>query len=910
MEILKFALLGLGAGGAYALAAQGIVLIYKGSGTVNFAHGALGMVAGFVVYEEMAEADLPVGLMMLVGVLVGGVLGILEYVLVLRALRRSSALTRLIATLGVLLLVQALATLRFGGENRIVSTPFPSESVELTSDVTIPLDRIVLFAVAVVVTILLWAVHRFTLFGKATAAAAENETSVAALGWSPDRLALVNWAAGGCLAGLAGVLIVPISGLQVSTLTLLVIVAIAAALVGGFRSFGWALAGGVAIGVAESEISRYSTSIPGAGRAVPLLFIVGVLVLSGRSLPLRGYLSDRLPSVGSGKAPLALVVGAPLVIVAVVWSGLPVDWLDAITTTLIVAVLLLSIVVVTGYAGQVSLAQYSLAGTGAFVAGRLVSESDAPFELAVVAALLVAVPVGALFALPAVRTRGVSLAIVTLALGVALHSLIFTNYEWTGGLDGTAVGETHLLGVNIDSVRHPERYASLVLLVLVLAALAVSRIRRSALGHRMLALRGDERAAAALGVNIAWTKVEAFTISSAIAALAGVLMGFRSRSIVYGNFDVFSSIFALAFAVIGGVGYISGALIGSVFASGGVGSQLLDELGGAGRYVELVGAAVLVVNLLAQPDGIASLSKLVKPFGRRATGTATEEPAPARVEAVATADATLRVDGVSVSYGGVDAVRDVSLHARPGEIVGLIGPNGAGKTSLIDAISGFTPVARGSVHLGGVDLTRRTPHRRARLGLSRSFQGIGVFDDLTVQENVQVAAWASGARAALRSFVRPDARRMDGGGMAWACLAEFGLRAADPRTSGTLPLAQRRICGLARSLGTTPTVLMLDEPAAGLDDAEVEELRLVLRALARDWKVAVLLVEHHVGLVMSLCDRIYVLESGSLLSEGSAAEVASDPEVVSAYLGSESQIEGLEHAVPAPRGVTAVRDAG
>jgi ABC-type branched-subunit amino acid transport system ATPase component/branched-subunit amino acid ABC-type transport system permease component len=902
MEVLLFALLGLGLGGAYALMAQGVLVMYQGSGTINFAQGAIAMVASYFAFWEL-QGRVPVAAAMALGVLFGAVLGVLQYLLVMRWVRRASQISRLVATLGVMLLLEALATLRYGDSIVLIQSPFPQTPLELAHGLAISPDSLILFLVAVVISLALATVYRRTIFGQATTAVAENELASAALGWSPDRIAMANWALGGALAGLAGVLIAPIAGLSVETLVLLIVVTVAAALVGRFQSFLLTLGGGLVIGIAQSEISRYVTA-PGAATAAPLIVVVVALVITGHSLPVRGFVSARLPRVGSGRTSPAVALGLVVIAVVAIWTT-PVNWVTAITTSLLMALLLLSLVVLTGYAGQVSLANGALAGGGAFVAGRIVATTGIPFELATICALLVAVPVGILFALPAVRTRGTTLAVVTLSLGVALNAFVFSNTSWTGGLAGTNVGSLHVFGVNVDAVAHPARFATLVLIVVLLGAGFLSVLRRSALGYRMLAVRENERAATALGVDVARTKITAFAISSGIAAIAGVLMGFRSDDIQFSTFDVFLSLLAVAYVIIGGIGLIGGALIGSILADGGLGTQVINSIGSFGEYLDLIAAVLLIVNVVGAGDGVAATFRIPKKLARFLR----QWPPGLRLEPVrgtlrphaadGASDEALSVAGIHLSYGGVHALRDVSLSVQRGEIVGLIGPNGAGKTSLLDAISGLAPPQRGTIALARADVTRRSATRRARLGLGRTFQAAELFGDLTVAENLTCSAWAGGAAVLWSSLFRTSSCQVSPASM--DCLERIDVAGVEGVYPKSLSLGQRRFAALARALAGDPLVVMLDEPAAGLDDTELDSLGRLLRRLAEKHGLAILLVEHHVGLIMAVSDRVYVLESGAIIASGTPAEVASDPRVVAAYLGDEFELETGADDVTAER---------
>jgi sulfate-transporting ATPase len=243
----------------------------------------------------------------------------------------------------------------------------------------------------------------------------------------------------------------------------------------------------------------------------------------------------------------------------------------------------------------------------------------------------------------------------------------------------------------------------------------------------------------------------------------------------------------------------------------------------------------------------------------------------------------LEVMDVSVSFGGVKAVRNVSFQVRPGEIHGLIGPNGAGKTTLIDAITGFAPVRSGAVTLAGQDITRWSPSRRSAAGLSRSFQSLELFDDLTIEENIAVACDRRGRLHYLTDLVHPGAISLTAAGQ--AAVSGFRLAPLLPATPGSVSFGQRKLVAIARCVASGPSILLLDEPAAGLDDAEAAELAALIRRLAADWGIGLLLVEHKVDMILSICDRVTVLQNGRVLASGTPDQVRSHPEVIDAYLG-------------------------
>ncbi|MEX0428370.1 ATP-binding cassette domain-containing protein [Nocardioides sp. DS6] len=886
---LLFVILGAGSGALYGLGSLGIVLVFRGSGVINFASGAIGMVGTFLFWELADQAGVPRGLALVAGVAASAALGFLTHLLLL-PLRNASQLTRVVLTLSLLVGLSGIVGLRYpAGNSYTVGSLFPTSSVSILG-ARVGANLLLTIVAAVALTAVLGWFYRRTRFGLATSAVAENPAAVATLGWSPLKLAGANWALGGALAGLTGILLAPIGGLTVGLATSLLLPALAAAVLGNFQSFPLALAGGIAIGVVQGLLQGYMESTSVAA-SVPFFAILLVVILRGRSLPLRSYVGERLPRVTSGRiSPVKLLITLAVVVPLILWV-LPMSWIGAVTYTAIGAVLLLSIVVVTGFAGQISLAQWTIAGTGGLVCATLL-EHGMPFVPAMVVGTLTGLPVGLVVGAAALRARGLSLAIATLALSVCLINLVLSNNAVNGGSGGLPVGYFAPFGFDLDATMFPIRYALFVVGVLVVVGLAVSNLRRGRAGRRMLAVRANERAAAALGVGVAGTKLAAFCIGAMIASLGGVLTILKFPTALFQQFDSLTSITLVSSGVFGGIGYSSGAAVGAAGTSGGVGAQLLDLISSNNvQYLTALMGVLTIVVIMTSPDGVVPAQlRQNAAIGRKVLG---RRYRPARPKPVALAegipthrgrrDVVLSVEGLSVTFGGVKALTDVSFALRGGEVLGVIGPNGAGKTTAIDTITGFTVPAAGSIRLNGDSVTAWSARRRSRLGIGRAFQSLELFEDMTVQENLLVACDDGAPSAWLRDMVWPGRPVLSA--VATDAIRQFGLENVLTERPDELPYGKRRLLAIVRAIAADPDVLLLDEPAAGLDERERTELEGVIRSLADDWGMAVLLVEHDVRLVTAVSDHMIALDFGRVVASGTPDEVRNDPTVRRAYLG-------------------------
>ena len=743
----------------------------------------------------------------------------------------------------------------------------------------------------------------------------------AAQGWSPVLIATVNWALGGALAGFAGILLAGVvGGLSVDSPVLVVVIALAAALVGNFSSFPLTFLGGLLVGVLESEALHYGNPtgyLKGLSTAVPFLVIVVLLIVRGRALPLRSFLADRLPSVGTGRIrplPVVVLVGG---LVGSLWVFTS-DWANVVITSGSFAFIALSLVVVTGFAGQLSLAQWSIAGVGALLVGRYAADLwSMPFLLAVIVGALLTVPVGMVVSLPALRVRGVNLAVTTFALSLVLSTMVLSNDIYTGGLLHPAdIPAPEIFGWRIDALTHPERYGTVVIVLLALAALLVANLRRGPAGRRLIAVRDNERAAASLGISIVGAKFYAFCLASALAGAGGGLIAFRNARLNLIAFDFFGNIQAVLLVTIGGIGWIGGALIAGGLQIAGISEHLITQVISTENWYPVIAAVALLLVIVFNPDGIASdLARQGRVFARRLHRSTAPAPAPTpAVDVTATRRAVthatpkrLELSGITVRFGTVVALDAVDLTVEPGEVVGLIGPNGAGKTTLIEAATGFVR-ASGTVLLDGRPIGRASPRRRATLGVTRSFQSLELFDDLTVLDNIRAAADDGNPLRYLRDLVWPTPPPLPEAAL--AAIDEFALGDVLDKLPGELPYAQRRTIAIARAVASFPSVLLLDEPAAGLDDWATNELAVLIRRLADDWRMGVLLVEHDVGMVMRTCDRVVALDFGRVIGRGTPDEIRASPAVVAAYLGSsdvaaaiDAEIAGEVEAAAAERGV-------
>nr|BFE61895.1 branched-chain amino acid ABC transporter permease/ATP-binding protein [Dactylosporangium thailandense] len=923
-DVIRFAVLGLGAGAIYGLSALGIVLIYRGSGILNFSQGAVGMLGAYVFYLQREDGmSTPVAALLAVGV--GLAIGALVHHLVMRPLRDAPPVSRLIATLGVFALLFGLGQYLFGvGQARIVHSILPGGSTTVLPGIRIGTDRLAILGVGIVLAVVLTVVYRSTRFGLATSAVAENGRASSALGISPDTIATVNWMVGCALSVVSAVLIVSIGTLQVENLAMLIVPALAAALLGGFKSFPLTMAGGLLIGMLESEVAWIGTRqhADGWGQTVPFIVIILVLVVSGRSLPLRGEAIQRPPQLGSGTVRPSVLIGAGLVALGLLYFVFPPALLGATEITLALGLVVLSIVVVTGYTGQLSLAQMALAGMGAWIAARLVADHGVPFWAALLIGVAGAIPVGIIVGLPALRTRGMNLAVVTLCLAVVLEHQIFSSTERTGGFTGINVGSPKIFGIDMDTYFWPSRYAIFCLVLFVLAALMVANLRRGRAGRRLVAVRSNERAAASIGISVARAKIFAFGISAGLAAAGGVLLSFRQPNVTFvPTYTAFQSIFAVVFSIIGGIGYLVGAVIGAMYAPAGLLSGVISQLFPGTAFAQFisrneVGQMILGLTLLLVlpqlPNGLATQRLpgwLVPKWVRARGGRRVRRRDIAELDGATTFSVTERpvdVSGLTVRFGGVTALDGVALKLVPGQVHGLIGPNGAGKTTLIDALTGFVESPGASMTLDGQDISRWPAQRRAAAGISRSFQSLELFETMTVRENLLAASDRRDWLAFLTNLVAPGRERYSPAAL--AAIREFHLEDDLERKPDELPYGRRRLLAIARSVATGASVLLLDEPAAGLDDTETAELGHLIRRLATELRMAVLLVEHNVSVVLDVSDQVSVLNFGKVIATGTPAEIRSDPAVITAYLGDATKtgpVEVVERERPAENGAAA-----
>lgn len=624
---LQFVVLGLGLGAVYIGLANGLLLVYRATGIINFAQGATAMWGAYVFAQLGRDGTLvlpigsvrfpeppPMGVAVAIGLVSAAAVGLITHYLVFRPVRNAPALAQVVVSVALMLTMQALVVIRFGPNNIPVDELIPSGSVEFFGT-RLSSAELVMAAIMVTTSVLIWAYFRFTRLGAATRAAASNERGATLLGFAPDRLAAIA-TVGATVVGTLGVLFgSSLTGLNPQNYTLLVVPALAVLLVARMESVGVVAVAALVLGAFQSLVNLFTGkewwpvwAASGLDQVVPFVVVIVILLVFGSRLPARGSLQTvELPDV---KVPVFRPVPAAVLLVVLggVLAVASSTYRFGITYSVILMLLALSYVVITGYLGQISLAQTAFAGAAGFTLSKLTTDWNMPMVLAVLLSALVATFLGMLVALPAFRIRGAQLAIVTIAAALAIERFVFNNYSLTPA-SGNPIANPDLFGLNLgvragsEIARLP--FALLVLVIAVLVVWAFIRIASGDTGRAFLAVRANERAAASVGIDVRRTKLLGFGLSAFIAGLAGCLIGYSAGQLSAESFTVFVGLQVLAVAYLGGITSFSGAAIAGVLGPLGILYVLIHEVLELGDYYALVSGIALIVTAVLNPVGMA-----------------------------------------------------------------------------------------------------------------------------------------------------------------------------------------------------------------------------------------------------------------------------------------------------------------
>ncbi len=626
-QLILFAILGLGAGSLIAGIALGVILTYRGSGIINLATGAIAMIAGYSYWSlktGVYGAHVPTVPALIVTLIVILIVGVLIEVVVFHPLRTAAPLAKLAASLGILLVAQAGVSLAFGIESKPQPPVLPRDTVSVFGS-NVPIDRFILPCIVLAAALALTLLYSLSRFGLSTRAASENEVSAVLIGLSRDRIALANTLLATVAAGGMGVLAASITQLDSTALPLQVVPALTAALFARFTSFWIASVVGLAIGMLESILYYLQTqswfptdnglAMPGLQPLLVFGLMIVAMFVRGTSLPTRGELVEqRLPLAPRARrlgrtATLAALSAAVALVV------LPYDFRQALITSVLAMIMCLSLVVITGFVGQISVVQLALAGIAGFTLSHLAVDHGIGFPLGMLLAACGATVCGLLIAVSALRVRGVSLAVVTLAAAVAIEQFVFLNTTWGGGSSSSPVPAPKIFGLDLgpygsfrglDGKIPSPVFGFFVVGIALVLSLFVANLRRSSLGQRMLAVRSNERAAAAAGINVRNVKLAAFGISSFIAGIGGTLYGYNFSSVTVTRFSALTALSLIAFAYVGGITMVSGALVAGLISVEALFPYALEKwLGIAGNWALLFGGVALIVTLFQNPGGVA-----------------------------------------------------------------------------------------------------------------------------------------------------------------------------------------------------------------------------------------------------------------------------------------------------------------
>lgn len=909
-EVLAIgAITGLG----YALLAAGLVLVYRGSGVINFAHGEIGAFCASLMAKMVLDWDFPFAVAAIICVALGGVIGGVVELLIVRRLFTRPRLVLLVATLGVGQLL-FLANLIIPRVQAFAGYPTAIDRVAEFGTLFLRGEHFAVIAMVPAIVVVLGLFLTRTPYGIAIRASAENPDAASLAGISPKKVSTWVWVLAGALAAVTVILLNPVRnvppGLPSEALGPgLLLRALAAALIGRLVSLPKALAGGVLIGVVEA-LMFVNFSLTGAADGALLMIVLGALFLqrtSGGDGEAAGVTSiPRSPTVPFRLAAHPLYkrirrvgwLSMGVLLLALPYIFRSPDDIFLLSRLVILCISAISISLLVGWSGQLSLGHFAFVGLGSMLTGALM-DRGLGFMTATALAVLGGVLAGVVVGIPALRLRGLMLAVTTLAFATASSSWLFNLPELRGQSGSVLIERPKIFFLDLA----PQRtffYVSVVCLVAVIAL--VSRLRNTGSGRAILAVRDNEERAASLAVSPVLAKLAAFGLSAGLAAFSGALLGALRVSFAPDAFGPSESLKLVSIAIIGGIGTVPGAILGTLYVIG-----IPTLLGNSLEIVLLTSGAGLLLLLLYLPGGLLEAVYRLRSLAYDAIAKRLPEPDAAELEVVAAIDKTvpavasrdaefvevpLRATGIDVELGGRQILFDVGIEARAGETVGLIGSNGAGKSTLMGALSGFIPITAGTIEALGRDVTGMPAHTRADTGLGRIFQDARLFSDLTVRESLLISLEGREHSEFVPSMLGlPPSRRAERAKRVEAdeIISFLGLgRYAENRIS-TLSTGSRRIVELGCLLGQQARLLLLDEPTAGVAQREAEAFGPLVTRIRDELGATVIMIEHDIPLISSMSDRLYCMSAGKVIAEGDPVTVRDDPGVIAAYLGTDER---------------------